>query len=147
MLELVSYTPDGHLYLTGKLPYYEPEAHDPRPETQNSRESLLRDAPFSEEEFGSAWSDLSCFEQGDQAYIPTALTLLQTWKSILSTTTIRGIDLQTPVSIEDLLATIDDGDHPPTLYRSILQKLCKSDTELDKPGHGKIIVIWLAITG
>ena len=137
-LELVPAPPQVQGYLRENLHVYErsngdKEAMIPRSiqATQNSRNTLLCHAPFSETEFNKTWSDLCCFEMDGFSFLPTSQARLEAWDSFLSAATIHDVNLGSPISIEAVKNTTEGCSHPYPLFAAIFERLSVSSGAID----------------
>lgn len=97
---------------------------------QVSRDSLLRDAPFSAGEFDNACKELCIFQEGDQAWIPTGSIVAGVWKSIILAATMRGIDMGEGFAIAALSGIVEEDGYALPLYKAVIDRLSSGDSDL-----------------
>ena len=135
-LELQPLTSSGIEHLKGRLPLYtgtdqeDDENSTPQNNSKpgkNIREIILDDAPFSARELEEAWRTLCVFEMRHRAFRPTAIALINVWKSIMSIVALKSIDLENPFRLDTLIETADEDDHPYPLFKAVILRLSKGD--------------------
>lgn len=133
-LELVAITPSGEAFLRAHLPIYgkalasEQLADRILPFSAISKGALLLDAPLSSTEYQTSWVDLCCFEDHGSSYVPSDDTLLDAWSSILSTATIRGINLGRSFEIGAFRNDAHEADLPFPLIVAVFARLREEST-------------------
>ena len=147
LLELIPSSPPSIAFLRQNLPLYmgsESEdgvilsGVDPAdPLDKQSKNNLLKDAPFSTGEFEHAWKELCAFESGDQSWIPAAQPCANCWKAIIAAATIRSLDLGEGFPTTVLAGTVEEDGHPVALLEAVLARLSADDRDM-MDGHAQL---------
>ena len=111
----------------------------------SDKNAILQDAPVSTDEFNQVWQQTCAFEVLGRAWLPTPSALVMVWNSILSTATIRGIDLETKFELKSLAEVVGNDGYPWALFMAIVTRLvsnaenlrddCKYQTPSIRPIH------------
>ena len=138
-LELQPSTQSGIEHFRERLPLYtgidEEDAGTSTPqrhaqESKKIKSILLEDAPISGTEFESAWRTLCVFEWQNRAFLPTATSLVNVWKSIMSAVALRSINLEISFSLDSLMETADQDNHPYPLLKAVIFRLSKRNANI-----------------
>ncbi|MCJ1365242.1 hypothetical protein MMC16_004363 [Acarospora aff. strigata] len=132
-LELIPAPTSSITWLKELLPLYkgpqdQAEVH-PSPAAQVkmgeriSKLTLLTNLPISYDEFEKSWADMCAFEIDGQAWRPSAQSLVGVWKTIMSASTVQGIDIAHQFRINDVCETVEVDGYPREMVTAVLQKL------------------------
>ena len=88
-----------------------------------SKLTLLTNLPISYDEFEKSWADMCAFEIDGQAWRPSAQSLVGVWKTIMSASTVQGIDIAHQFRINDVCETVEVDGYPREMVTAVLQKL------------------------
>ncbi|MCJ1394425.1 hypothetical protein MMC18_007303 [Xylographa bjoerkii] len=132
LLELVPIQTQPIQFLRNAIPIYDenrllPNTYRQSPEIK-SKHALLKDAPFSNGEFDTAWTELCAFEIEHEAWRPSALQQNQIWKSFMAATTMGGIDVKSTFQYVGMILAVEEDGWDEAMPRAILRRL-SSDHE------------------
>ena len=94
----------------------------------SDKNAILQDAPVSTAEFNQAWQQICAFEVLGRPWLPTPSALVMVWNSILSSATIRGVNLETNFELKSLADVVGNDGYPWALFMAIMTRLV-SNTE------------------
>ena len=138
-LELSLSSASAISFLRQKLPQYTGPGHttnrnasptNARQELEQSKICVFDDAPFSTTELDLAWKQICACEIGQICLCPTAPSLIEVWKSIISAVILRNIDLEAGFAVDTLLRSVEEEGHPASLIIAVIFRLAR-------PGAGQ----------
>ena len=147
-LELIPTFIDGTSILKQILPVYNPITNDAERNDNSkdgsisrerfSKETLYENTPLSSYQLDVAWRDTCAFEIHGVAWLPSAVYLARTWKSIISAATRNDLNLAESFSIMDLIEALDEDDIPKGLLNAVITKVAmdkdKTKNRMSKQG-------------
>ena len=153
-LELKRSTVSGISFLKSLLPLYTGPVDSTgcisSIQLRKGKEEVCDDLPVSRAEFETAWVDLCAFELESNAMLPTAPPLYGVWKSILSATMVKGLDLGDSFSIPDIVGLVEEDGFPWSLLQAVTRRLsmdqvvpmegCESSTGIIAEAHFELMV-------
>jgi hypothetical protein len=87
-----------------------------------SKRQLFANIPLCHEECEQAWTELACFEIDGGAFLPSTTVKADAWKAMLTFVNAAGIDLTAPLTAEDRIAMVENGNEwPMELNLAILE--------------------------
>ena len=133
-LELLHSSPNAALFLRQVLPVYQEggvhlgSTRKRQNTTSSELESkskfaILAEAPLSADELEKAWIELCVFELDGQAFLPSARTLLNLWKSFVAAAAVKDVRLEESFRVTDLAELVEEDGYPYILLEAVMRRL------------------------
>jgi len=101
-----------------------------------SLSAVSNDIPLSYAEIEEAWTQICAFAKDGNCFRPTAGSLLEVWKAIMSASVAEGIPLGSTFLVDDLWKATKDSEFPRALFDAILARIADEDA-MEDGGNSK----------
>ena len=88
-----------------------------------SKFAILAEAPLSADELEKAWIELCVFELDGQAFLPSAPSLLNIWKSLVTAAAVKSLRLEERFRVTDLVELVEEDGYPVSLLEAVMKRL------------------------
>ncbi|TID25794.1 ATP-dependent RNA helicase [Venturia nashicola] len=133
-LELYTFNDSAIPYLRKLLPVYsslESLAAIFTGPAYPSLSAVSNEVPLSHGEIAQGWIQICAFAKDGNCFRPTAASLLQVWKAMVSASVAEDIPLNSTFLVDDLWKATKDSEFPRALLDAILARIADNDTMED----------------
>lgn len=96
-----------------------------------SLHAVGNDIPLSYQEIEQGWIQICAFAKDGKCFRPTAASLLDVWKAMVSASLAEDIPLNSTFLVDDLWKATKDSEFPRALFDAILARIADDDTMED----------------
>ncbi|QDS73139.1 hypothetical protein FKW77_001700 [Venturia effusa] len=101
-----------------------------------SLSAVSNDVPLSYLEIEQGWMHICAFAKDGNCFRPTAASLLEVWKAMVSASVAEDVPLNKTFLVDDLWKATKDSDFPRALFDAILARIADNDT-MEDGGNSK----------
>ena len=137
-LELIPCSPSGTAILKERLALFTGRSLEGKEarmgalerKGEMSKAKIAEDAPLSIGQLETAWKTLCAFEAQATSWCPTAFALITIWQSIMSSVTLKSINLEQVFAVSALAATVEEDGLPSALLDAVLRRLARQGSDM-----------------